>query len=297
MPAPRKYPLLAAVLLVLVTACTQAAAVETVSAVAGEAPSTTFEVGVRHLTLYRGEGRPLPTTVWYPASSDGSMAEGGFPIVLFSHGLGGQPEGFADVTRPLAAAGFVIVAPAYPFTKKGAKAFDRNDVRNQPADAAHVLAEIVKLDTLAGDAFEGHLATSRLCAAGFSAGGFTTSGMFGTRRDRRLRCGIVVSGGAMDGGFTGPPAPILFLHGDADKVVIYPRGRSAYENLVWPKAFLTFHGQGHGEFLVARQPGFTAALATIRDFLRWNLYGDTAARDRLPADATLDRVAAFESSL
>jgi len=285
--------MLVAALVVMTSACARTASAEPVAAVGGgQAPLETFEVGVRHLQLNRGEGRPLPTIVWYP------IGEGPFPIVLFSHGLGGQPEGFVDVTKPLAAAGFVVAAPAYPFTKKGTKAIDRNDISNQPADAAHVLDKIAELDTQEGDIFRGRLATSRLCAAGFSAGGYTTSGMFNKQRNRRLRCGIIISGATMpDGtGFTGPSAPILFLHGDADKVVTYARGRTAYQNLAWPKGFVTFHGQGHGDFLLSKNKGFGPALATILDFLRWNLYGDASARDRLPDDGSLDRVAGFEAS-
>lgn len=278
--------------MVMAAGCARNAAAQPVSAIGGQAPIETFEVGVRHLELSRGEGRPLPTIVWYP------VGEGPFPIVLFSHGLGGQPEGFEDVTKPLAAAGFVVAAPAYPFTKKGAKHFDRNDVRNQPADAAHVLDKITELDSLEGDIFKGQLATSRLCAAGFSAGGYTTAGMFNPQRNRRLRCGIIMSGATLDAdSFTGLAAPILFLHGDADKVVTYTRGRTAYENLNWPKAFVTFFGQGHGDFLLSRNKGFEPAFATIRDFLRWNLYGDAGARRRLPDDGTLDRVAACEVKL
>lgn len=278
-------------LLVMTGACARTASAQPVSVIGGgEAPTEIFEVGVRHLQLNRGETRPLPTIVWYP------VGEGPFPIVLFSHGLGGQPEGFEDVAKPLAAAGFVVVAPAYPFTKKGAKPLDRNDIRNQPADAAHVLDKVTELDTREGDIFKGRLATSRLCAAGFSAGGYTTSGMFNPQRSRWLRCGIVISGSTMpDGsGLTGRPAPILFLHGDADKVVAYSKGRKAYDNLGWPKGFITFHGQGHGDFLLSKNKGFVPAFATILDFLRWNLYGDAAARDRLPDDGTLDRVAACE---
>lgn len=280
----------------MTAACTRSISTEPVNAIVGKAPIETYEVAVRHLELKRGEGRPLPTIVWYPISDDGFMPQGRFPIALFSHGIGGQPEGFADVTKPLAAAGFVVVAPAYPFTKKGTKAFDRNDIRNQPADADHVLDKVTELDTSEGDIFKGHLATTRMCAAGFSAGGYTTAGMFHQQRNRRLRCGIIVSGAAMpDGsGLTGRPAPILFLHGDADKVVTYSRGRTVYENLNWPKAFVTFYKQGHGDFLVGKNKGFVPALATILDFLRWNLYGDAAARSRLPDDGTLDRVAACE---
>jgi dienelactone hydrolase len=282
---------LLAALMAMTAGCTRSATIEPVAAISGgEAPQETFDVGMRHLELNRGAGRPLPTIVWYP------IGEGRFPIVLFSHGLGGQPEGFADVVRPLAAAGFVVVAPAYPFTKKGTKNINRADIGNQPADAMHVLDKVSELDTRDGDILKGHLATSRTCAAGFSAGGYTTSGMFNPQRPRKLRCGIVISGAAWDAqSFTGRPAPILFLHGDADKVVTYSRGRTSYENLKWPKGFVTFHGQGHGDFLVSKNKGFDPALATIRDFLRWNLYGDAAARGRLPGDGTLDRVALCET--
>ncbi len=270
----------------------------------GTAPAGDFAVGLRRLDLQRGE-RPLPSMIWYPAaglpggalSAQLPVAKGHFPLVLLSHGLGGQPEGFADLAQTLAAAGFVVVAPAYPFTKKGSPAFDRNDVRNQPADASHVLSEVAKLGRRMDDPFAGRLAPSRMGAAGFSAGGFTTSGLFSQGRDERLRCAVIISAGAMEGGFTGRPAPVLFLHGDADTVVRYPRGRDAFDKLTWPKAFMTMKGQGHGEFLDAKKPGFGPASAAITDFLRWNLYGDKAARDRLHADGTLARIAAFEDHL
>jgi len=259
------------------------------------APSQAFAVGVRKLSWQRTPARPLPTIVWYPAVgpvgadpvTDAPPASGRFPVVLLSHGLGGQPEGFIDVAKALAAAGFVVAAPAYPYTKKHSPAFDRNDVRNQPADAEFVLGEVIKME----------FASPRRCAAGFSAGGFTTSGLFTPDRNPQLRCGIVISAGAMDGGFSGAPAPILFIHGDADKTVAYSRGRSAFADLAWPKAFVTMHGQGHGEFLDAKRPGFPPAMATMLDFLRWNLYGDTAARDRLAADGTSRGLASIQLSL
>jgi fermentation-respiration switch protein FrsA (DUF1100 family) len=267
---------------------------------AGAAPTRTYPVGWRAEALRRGD-RPLPTTIWYPAagqpggvlSRDAAMAQGRFPIVLLSHGLGGQPEGFADIAQALAGDGFVVAAPAYPYTKKGSSAFDRNDVRHQPADAAFVLDEISKLGRRMGDLFAGRLAT-RMCAAGFSAGGTTTSGMFVTGRDERLKCAVIISAAAMEGGFTGQAVPVLFVHGDADAVVSYSRGRSAYDKLSWPKAFLTMKGSNHGEFLDSKRTGFVPARAAITDFLRWNLYGDLAAKKRIAAGGTVAAVAMFE---
>lgn len=245
------------------------------------APTKPLPVGFRELTFWRGS-RHLPTVVWYPESS------GRFPVVLLSHGLGGRPEGFAGLATHLAARGFVVVAPAYPFTKKDTPAFNRDDVRNQPADAVHVLDAVLKLNNTRDDPFEHHLLTSRACAAGFSAGGFTTSGMLTADRDPRLRCGIVISAGAIEGGFTGAPVPVLFVHGNDDGIVTYSRGRTAYKNLKWPKAFLTMRGQGHGEFLDPRRSGFVAVSSAVTDFLRWNLYQDSTARDRLRTSLALE---------
>jgi dienelactone hydrolase len=266
----------------------------------GSAPATAYAVGWRTLALQRGD-RPLPTTIWYPAaglpggvlSRDAAPALGRFPLVLLSHGLGGQPEGFGDIATALAGDGFVVAAPAYPYTKKGSSAFDRNDVRNQPADGAFVLDEIAKLGRRMGDPFAGRLA-ARMCAVGFSAGGTTTSGMFTPGRDGRLRCAVMISAGAMEGGFTGQAVPVLFVHGDSDTVVNYSRGRGAYDKLVWPKGFLTMRGCNHGEFLDSKRAGFAAVRAALTDFLRWNLYGDLTARERVPVSGTQAGVAVFE---
>ncbi len=270
---------------------------------AGEAPAQPYAVGLRTVALQR-EGRPLPTMIWYPAagppggglSPRAEVAMGRFPLVLLSHGLGGNPEGFTDLATALAADGFVVVAPAYPYTKKGS-AVDRNDVRHQPADGMHVLDAVAKLSYRMDDAFAGRLATSRMAAAGFSAGGTTTNGMFTHGRDSRLRCAVIIAGRAMEGGLSGDPAPVLFVHGDTDTVVAYSQGQAVYDRLTWPKALLTMKGQGHGEFLDGKRPGFPPARAVITDFLRWNLYGDNAARKRLLAEAGVAPVTSFDNRL
>ncbi|MBQ1013882.1 chlorophyllase, partial [Micromonospora sp. M51] len=74
------------------------AATPTPQVPAGKAPQRAFAVGVRQLKLNR-DGRALPTTLWYPAAGQSggaakrsaTAAEGRFPVVMFSHGLGGRP--------------------------------------------------------------------------------------------------------------------------------------------------------------------------------------------------------------
>ncbi|HLL68595.1 MAG TPA: hypothetical protein VK453_23195 [Micromonosporaceae bacterium] len=260
----------------------------------GAAPARAYPVGVRQLALSRGAQRPLSTTVWYPATgragsgapnvvADAAPAAGRFPVVLFSHGLTGYPEAYEGFTSRLAAAGFVVAAPAYPFTKRGAPSFNPVDVLNQPADAWHVIGEVLKLDTRTGDPLAGHLDQDRVGAAGHSAGGYTTAGMLSARRGAPLAAAVIIAGGAV-GGFGGPSTPALFIHGDRDPTVEYANGRAAYDALPWPKAFLTLANGGHWEFLAPGAVGFDATTRTATDFLRWSLYGDAAAKGRVARD-------------
>lgn len=156
---------------------------------ARRAPEGSYAVGVRTLTLDPRSARPLPVTIWFPASTDG-VAAGRFPVVVYSHGLGSRPDLHAGLTTRWAAAGFVVAAPAYPHTRQGAAHFTRADVRNQPADAWRLIRHLGRLDRNREDPLAGHLDLTSVAAAGHSAGGFTTSGMFSEGHPARLRGGI-----------------------------------------------------------------------------------------------------------
>ena len=264
------------------------------------APTRLFAVGTRQLNLSRGADRPLRTVVWYPAqgSAGGAVksnvapAPGRFPVVIFSHGLTSSPEAMQGVTTKLAAAGFVVAAPAYPFTSNGAATFDAGDMTNQPADASMVITQVLRLDTKSGDLLAGHLDTARVGAGGHSAGGFTTAGMLsGTNRDERVKAGIIISGGSLGGQFSGAATPVLFIHGDRDAVVNYAKGRAAYDKLTWPKAFVTIIGGDH-----VSPVSNPTAMKTMIDFLRSTLYRDEAAKARLSSDATVPGKSRYESS-
>ncbi|MGY0005790.1 alpha/beta hydrolase family protein, partial [Micromonospora sp. I033] len=231
------------------------------------------------------------TTTADPVARPGApAAPGRFPVVVYSHGLHSLPALHAPLTTRWAAAGFVVAAPTYPRTNLRARDFTRADVPNQPADGWRLVRHLARLDARPGDPLAGHLAVDRFAAAGHSAGGFTTAGMFASGHSPRLRAGIVIAGGGLAGSFAGPVAPLLFVHGGADPVVPESVGRAAYARSRGPAAFLGLPGQGHGEYLNPGRPGFAQVVATTTDFLRWTLYDDRAARNRLPADAHLPGV-------
>ncbi|MEV0713955.1 chlorophyllase [Asanoa sp. NPDC050611] len=261
--------------------------------VAGTAPARSFEVAVREMAFTR-QGRTLETTVYYPQGA------GRFPVVLFSHGLGGRPADYAPLLEKWAAAGFVVAAPAYPHTNGDASDYDVLDVVNQPADASYVIGRVLALDGKRGDRFFGQLATDRVAAAGHSAGGITTVGLFTLARDVRLDAGIVLSGSALGAGtgYRGAAAPMLFVHGERDETVSYASGKAAYDAVPWPKAFLSFPKGDHGTTLL-RDGGasFQVLAGTTTEFLRFTLYGDPKARSRIPTAAASDDVATLDDRL
>ncbi|GAA2346009.1 alpha/beta hydrolase family protein [Dactylosporangium salmoneum] len=240
-------------------------------------PPPGLSVSAQQVTYTRA-GRTLRTVIWTPDRP------GRYPAVLFSHGLNGAPEEFAPLLKTWAAAGFVVIAPAYPNTTRGAQ-LDIYDVLNQPADASYVLGQV-----LAGP-LGAHIDAKRLAAAGHSAGAITTVGLFTANRDTRLRAGVILAGSGLGVGtdFTGPPAALFFVHGDADPLVSYASGKETYDDVPWSKAMLTIPGGNHDDpYLHPDSPDYPLVAKSTLEFLLLELYGDEAARAAFAPTADLD---------
>lgn len=264
------------------------------------APTEVFIVNQREIAVTR-EGRQVRTVIFHPRGElvDGEwqLPPGTFPLILFSHGLRGSPEIYERSLRTLAAAGFVVAVPEYPFTSADAAEYNPVDLVNQPADASAVITAVLDLDTTEGDPLAGHLDPVRVAAMGHSAGGYTTMGLLSAARDVRVRAAVVLAGANLGNSFAGPAVPVLFVHGEDDPVVPYRHGRTAYDLVPWPKAFLTVIDAGHADYLNRGSPANGAVTATVLDFLRAALYGDAAAFERIPTGATVEEVTEFESTL
>jgi fermentation-respiration switch protein FrsA (DUF1100 family) len=146
-----------------------------------------------------------------------------------------------------AQAGFVVAGPKYPHTWYGAADFDALDIVNQPADASHVLDQLLAL------------------------------------------AGTDLRGAA----FTGPAAAMLFVHGRKDTTVAYRAGHTVFEAVPWSRAMLSITDGGH----VISDADFETTTSTSTEFLRWSLYGDAAARARIPSAAAIRSAATLENQL
>jgi len=132
----------------------------------------------------------------------------------------------------------------------------------------------------------GHINTTiGVGVSGHSLGGFVTDGLLTAWPDSRIISANPQSCQRMGAPSSSVKAKVLFVHGDRDTTVSYNSGRQAYADMPPTKAFLTFVGGSHTSFWSDKRfPN------TVVDWARWTMYGDTAARDRLAADASGSKV-------
>jgi dienelactone hydrolase len=219
-----------------------------------------------------GRCRVLVTQVREPSPPPSTPA----PVILAIHGLDGTPDALAPLLDGWTRAGYVVVAPTFPKTKKDARGKAlRAEVVDQAADARFVLDEVLDRAPALG------IDPDEVGAAGMSLGGMTVYGLISHPccEDGRVSAAVVMAGvhdAFPSGTYHHQDVPVLLLHGDVDKG--YHHSRSAYVQLAPPKWFVTLHGEGHSPpFEVPRGPA--SAIVDTTTVLFWDRYlkGDTAA--------------------
>ncbi|MFE9061828.1 alpha/beta hydrolase family protein [Streptomyces violaceusniger] len=254
------------------------------------APAGQFAVGVRQFNWSRG-ARSLFTKVFYPTPGapggapipNAPLADGVFPVAEWSHGMYGNSDSYASQTHAIASAGFICPAPSFSDNTNLGSVYGGEWSR----DVSEVITRTLALNGSTGGPFAGHIDTAAgVGVSGHSMGGMTTHGLVTAWPDDRITAAVPVACVDMGTPAASVRAGVLFIHGDKDPTCDYPLARRAYEELPALKAFLTHLGADHAAYLNPGFPTFDRTQNTLVDWFRWRLYHDTAARDRLPADAT-----------
>ncbi|HVA06685.1 MAG TPA: neocarzinostatin apoprotein domain-containing protein [Acidimicrobiales bacterium] len=240
--------------------------------------------------------RTLVTTILYPAqgsSSSGSPLAGAipdrrggpYPLIVFAHGLGADPELYLSLLSSWAAAGFVVAAPIFPLTGNDTPGGpDAGDVINQPGDMSFVITSVLRTSAQPGGPLSGLIDRQEIGAAGHSNGAITTLGLVADTccHDHRVKAAVVMAGTteAFPGGHFDlvQAPPLLLIHGTADALVPYSGAVAVFNAARGPKGLLSIKGGDHGS-----AAGLTASSAgvvqrTTTDFFEAYLRGDRAAQ-------------------
>ncbi len=209
------------------------------------------------------DGRDV--AVWKPA---GAAPEGGFPLVVFSHGFGGCNTQSVFLMEALASAGYLVVAPNHadascgaarharsagwrpeePFQK--AQAWSDATYKDRRADIEAVLQAVLSAKSFQGVPVD----TGRVGIAGHSLGGYTALGVAGawaSWKDPRIKAVLALSPyntpfiAKGDLGHMNVPAMIQGGTLDFGISPTVRRTGGAYDRSSGPKYYVEFQGAGH----------------------------------------------------
>lgn len=205
--------------------------------------------------------RPLATRLWIAPEAPRHTPACGGPrcaLILLAHGFGGSTARFEKIGRALAAAGYVVAAPAFPLTNDqapGGHLTGLGDAVEQPRDLSYVLDALIELP--AGDLVGDRVDRTRIGAVGHSLGGATVLGA--TRRpccrdERVIATALVAPVAALTQAlFGGPPEvqgpPVLVLNGALDPLVTPALGRDLFARLGAPRVLVVLASGGHADLL------------------------------------------------
>jgi predicted dienelactone hydrolase len=135
-----------------------------------------------------GRDRTVPVRIYYP-----DLSQGKFPVIIFSHGVGGSRDGYAYLGEYWAGFGYVCVHLQHigsdnaiwqgvPVSRvipalRRAVALPEN-VRNRPLDVSFAIDQLDQLNKN-DPLFKGHLDLDHIGMAGHSFGAFTTLAIAG----------------------------------------------------------------------------------------------------------------------
>jgi predicted dienelactone hydrolase len=222
--------------------------------------------------------RTLRTLIWQPASAEA------LPVLVMAHGFGVLPEDFDAFAHAVAAAGFILAAPAFPLTNQNAPGgqLGFNDLIHQPGDLSFIITQLLQAAGTKGDPLAGRIMPGDIAVLGQSLGAATVIGL--TRknccRDVRVRASIL-SAAPLIGGFGSDPIsaagpPTLILHGTADTTVPYPIAMQLYSLIDPPRFLVGIDGAEHADALesqleppiAARAVGQRATIAFLNAVFR-----------------------------
>ncbi|PYJ03304.1 MAG: hypothetical protein DME25_12605, partial [Verrucomicrobia bacterium] len=174
---------------------------------------------------YKHSVAELDKTFWNEAVRDARVAAGKFPLIIFSHGNGGNRHQNTFWCDYLASFGYVIASPDHTgncdFTVINGKPIPHdgsqrsNSASDRPKDMGLLLDQLTLWNQGADSRFAGKLALERVCAAGMSFGGMSAVDV--AALDPRFKTIIAMSGASLT--HTNATVPSLWMLGQEDRTI------------------------------------------------------------------------------
>ena len=188
------------------------------------------------------------------------VANGTFPIVLFSHGLGGYRMQSSFLMTHLASWGMVVAAPEHPERNLGT-VLETGTISgdNAPQALRNTLAAL-RVENTSGGPFTGRLDVNRVATSGHSMGTAATAQV---ASDDGILAWIALAGAGFG---TGPSKPMLLMAGTGDDVAQIGPVRTGFdEQVADPRRFVSITRAGHLAFtdicLIGQERGGVIAIA------------------------------------
>ncbi len=217
--------------------------------------SASLEVEVLKLEWQdKARNRVVPVKLYFPKTGSGP-----FPVIVFSHGLGGSREGYEYLGRHWAGCGYVSVhlthmgsddslwknVPAAErgnALKKGAA--NLQSALERPPDVQFALDEITRMNVNESSPLKSRLDLKALAVAGHSFGGYTTLALAGQTfmlpffqskryEEPRIKAAIQMSAPAptirrdLDGSYATIKIPVMHMTGTKDFLELLPQTTAA----------------------------------------------------------------------
>jgi predicted dienelactone hydrolase len=181
------------------------------------------------------------------AYRDLPVADGPFPMALFSHGVASFRSQSSALTTHLASWGFVVAAPDH--WERGLASFLTETADFNTFGDVDLRATIALMEAetkKAGGPFEGRIDVDRIGATGHSLGGAAVMKLM---EESSVMAGVTWAGPLPSIAGVTVTKPLMQISGSIDGIVPPGDARGTFASLAgWPKGFAEILGAGHLAF-------------------------------------------------
>jgi predicted dienelactone hydrolase len=199
--------------------------------------------------------RQLSGKLWRPYAKPGQgLQDGGYPLVIYSHGFMSFHQEGAYLAEFLATHGYVVVATDFPLTNYFAPGgANLADVANQPGDVRFIIDRVLERNHKSGDSLYQQVDENRIGVMGLSLGGMTTELVtFDPRmKDDRIKAAVSIAGPARmftKTFFSFVKVPFMMIAGDSDAIVPYEYNALPIREKDPDSVLVTIKGASHAGF-------------------------------------------------